>query len=448
MQHVHHPHAYKPDYDPANYWNSTLDIPNQDWPALAQDIQTEVAIIGAGFTGLNAALQLAEEHQTEVCVLDAAGAGWGASGRNGGFVCLGGSAHDPNALIKKHGLETARHYFGAQRDAIDTVAHNLARYELEVDRHSEGEWLLAGKATHSTYLKAHCAELKQAYGTEPTFYPQAALVELGMSSPVLHGAVHNPVGFAINPAKYAQGLASAALQQGIPIYGHSQVTRIEQKNGGFTLHSNDHTVSARRVLIATNGYTPDKWVGSLSGRIMPVSSNILVTEPISEQLLREQGWTSHQMSYTSQKLLNYFRLMPNRRMLLGLRGNVEQSPQAIEAVRSRARRRFEEMFPAWKEVETPYFWSGVLAMSAHLNPYVGPVPEMEGAYASLAYHGNGVAMGSHSGRMVADVIAGKNKPEDIPLIMRQALPAFPLGSSRLWLLRMAYWAAKLKDKIA
>ncbi len=447
MQHVHHPHAYRTDYDPANYWNSTLSIPTQDWPALAQDIQTEVAIIGAGFTGLNAALQLAEEHQTEVCVLDAAGAGWGASGRNGGFVCLGGSAHDPNALIKKHGLETAHHYFQTQQDSIETVADNLAKYELNVDRHSDGEWLLAGKAAHTTHLQEHCNELKQAYGTEPSFYPREALTELGMNSPVLYGAVHNPIGFAINPAKYAQGLAQAALKQGIPIYGHSQVTRIEQQSSKFILHSNGHTVTANRLLIATNGYTADKWVESLSGRIMPVSSNILVTEPISEELLQEQGWISHQMSYTSQKLLNYFRLMPNRCILLGHRGNVEQSPEAIEAVRGRARRRFEEMFPAWKSVETSYFWSGVLAMSAHLNPYVGPVPEMKGAYASLAYHGNGVAMGSHSGRLVADLIAGKNKPEDIPLIMRQALPVFPLGRSRLWLLRMAYWAAKLNDRI-
>ena len=116
-------------------------------------------------------------------------------------------------------------------------------------------------------------------------------------------------------------------------------------------------------------------------------------------------------------------------------------------MRGQARRRFEEMFPAWKDVETPYFWSGVLAMSAHLNPYVGPVPGLKGAYAALAYHGNGVAMGSHSGRLVADLIAKKTKPEAIPLIMRQALPIFPLGRSRLWLLRAAYWAARIKDRV-
>ncbi|MGB1257422.1 MAG: NAD(P)/FAD-dependent oxidoreductase [Thiolinea sp.] len=445
MQYVHHPHAYRPDYDPANYWNSTLEIPTGEWPPLTHDLQTEVAVIGAGFTGLNAALQLAEEHQTEVCILDAAGAGWGASGRNGGFVCLGGSAHDPNALVKQHGQDTARHYFRTQRDAIETVADNLTRYSIDADRHSDGEWLLAGKASHIDYLKAHCTELKQAYGTQPTFYPKAALKELGMNSPVLHGATHNPVGFALNPAKYSQGLARAVLSKGIRIYGHSQVQQIAQQNGHFILHSNGCTITAKRLLIATNGYTPDRWVDSLSSRIMPVSSNILVTEPISEELLQEQGWTSHQMSYTSQKLLNYFRLMPNGRMLLGLRGNVEQSPEAIEAVRGRARRRFEAMFPTWKNVETPYFWSGVLAMSRHLNPYIGPVPGMKGAYASLAYHGNGVAMGSHSGRLVADLIAGTQKPEEIPLIMRQELPVFPLGKSRLWLLRMAYWAARAKD---
>ena len=446
MRLIHHPHAYHPEYSADNFWNSTIDIPTGDWPALAQDKQVEIAVIGAGFTGLNAALQLTEAHQREVCVLDSAGAGWGASGRNGGFVCLGGSALDPAALAKQHGPEAAQHYFQTQKDAVETVANNIDRYSIGVDRHSDGEWLLAGKRSHLSHLKAYQTELQQAYGIKPTLYPSEAMVELGMHSPELHGALHNPIGFAINPAKYIQGLARAAREKGINIHGHSQVTRIEQNDRHFILHSNGHTVTARQLLIATNGYTPDSWVNSLSGRIMPVSSNILVTEPISEALLEEQGWTSHQMSYTSQTLLNYFRLLPDRRMLLGLRGNVEQSPQAIASMRGKARQRFEQMFPAWESVKTPWFWSGVLAMSKTLNPYIGPVEGMKNAYTALAYHGNGVAMGSHSGRLIADLMTLPEASKHIPEIMSSPLQPFPLGDSRLWLLRMAYYAARLKDR--
>ena len=127
--------------------------------------------------------------------------------------------------------------------------------------------------------------------------------------------------------------------------------------------------------------------------------------------LEAQGWTSRQMCYDSRNLLHYFRLMPDNRFLFGTRGGLLSSPRAEAAAQARARRDFEAMFPAWSNVDTPFGWSGMVCLSRNRTPYVGPIPEMPGAFAALAYHGNGVAMGSYSGHMLAGLLLQEKTPK-------------------------------------
>jgi glycine/D-amino acid oxidase-like deaminating enzyme len=183
----------------------------------------------------------------------------------------------------------------------------------------------------------------------------------------------------------------------------------------------------------------------MAGRYMPAQSNVLVTRPLTQTELDAAGWTSRQMAYDTRNLLHYFRLMPDNRFLFGMRGGLVASPRAEAAITARARRHFEAMFPAWRDVETPHSWSGMVCFSANLVPYCGPIPDLPGAFAGFAFHGNGVAMGSYTGALLADLVQGKQTRFLHPAVMQAHAPRFPLGRFRRALLPAGYALAGLRD---
>jgi glycine/D-amino acid oxidase-like deaminating enzyme len=422
------------------YWRETTAP--RDCPAVKGEVTCEVAVIGAGFTGLSAALRLAEA-DVDVAVVDAHGPGWGASGRNGGFCCLGGTALSDETVRKRYGAAAAADYFAAERAAVEHVAETLDRLEIDADRHSDGETLLAHAPGRLADLTERAAEIEARYGVAARVTPREELAQQGMASPEFHGAVTVPIGFALNPAKYATGLADAASRAGARLFGNSTVMRVTAKDGRWQLACPTGTVTARRLILATNGYSSEDLPRWLAGRYLPTQSNILVTRPLTEDELAAQGWTSRQMCYDTRYHLHYFRLLPENRMMFGVRGRVRSSREVWAETRAAARADFERIFPEWRHVETPHFWQGLLCLSRKLTPFVGPVPGMEGAFAALAYHGNGVAMGSLAGRMVADLALGR--AAGIPAPMAAPLDRFPFGRQRRWLLWGAWHLHRLQD---
>jgi len=195
-------------------------------------------------------------------------------------------------------------------------------------------------------------------------------------------------------------------------------------------------IKASTVLICTNGYSSEDVPPWMAGRYMPAQSTVLVTRPLSEAELQAQGWTSDQMSYDTRHLLHYFRLMPDRRFLFGMRGGLRSSVQAEAAIRRKVRQDFRRMFPAWADVDVTHMWSGMVCLSRDLVPYVGPVPEQPGLFAGFAYHGNGVAMGTYCGRALARLVLGQEPGLPDP-IARDPAP-FPLGPWRRALLPPVY----------
>ncbi len=445
MRRLYHANAYAPRYDPGNFWNSTVEG-TRACPPLAQDVSVDVAIVGAGFTGLNAALGLAEAGERGVAVFDAAPPGWGASGRNGGFVCVGGVKLSGEALLRRYGLEETRALFAAQTAAIDTVAGNLERYRLDVDRHGSGEWQLAHRPGVLGELLDEQRWLREHLGVEAPYCERAELAALGMAGPEFHGALHLPYGFAINPRKYLDGLLGATLDAGVPVYGETPVTAVHRGPSGYELTTPRATVRAAKLLIATNGYSADGWIEWLSGRYLPAVSTVTVTRPLDDGELAAQGWSAPEMAYDSRNLLHYFRLMPDRRFLFGMRGAVSLSPGAQARTRRSIRRHFERMFPAWRDVETPWTWSGLVCLTRDRSLYVGPLGDWPGAWAAFAYHGNGVAMGSYCGRLLADLASGRRDPREVPAPMRNPPRRFPLPRWRLNYLRAAYAGMVLVDR--
>jgi glycine/D-amino acid oxidase-like deaminating enzyme len=261
-----------------------------------------------------------------------------------------------------------------------------------------------------------------------------------------HGAISIPVGFALNPRKYVTGLADAAEQAGAKIFHNTAVSGITGTHHGYTLATAQGTVSARRIIIATNGYSSEDLPPWLAGRYMPTQSSIIVTRPLTQIELGAQGWTSGQMVYDSRKLLHYFRLMPDNRMLFGLRGGLIASEGSDQRAMKRARADFEQMFPAWTAVETPHSWSGMVCIARNEMPFVGEVPEHPGMFASLCYHGNGVAMASYSGALLADLVQDKTPSRVYPSIVQRPLAKFELGRFRRAVMPFAYAGFALSDR--
>lgn len=433
------PVAYGPLPDRDNFWRTTAEPPAV--PRLEGAHEAGFAVLGAGFTGLSAALRLAEAG-ADVAVIDAHGPGWGASGRNGGFCCLGGSPLGGATLARRYGDRAARDWAIAERTAVDLVAETLEARGIAADRHSDGETLLAHAASRLPDLKERAEEIRALYGLDATVHPREELAQVGLASPEFHGAVTVPIGFALNPLKYVAGLAGAARTAGARLYGDSPVTKIARENGAFVLKTPAGELRARKLLIATNGYSSEDVPAWLRGRYLPTQSNILVTRPLTGDELAAQGWTSGQMCYDTRYHLHYFRLMPDNRMLFGVRGRTRSTREVWAQTRRQARADFDRIFPAWRHVETPHFWQGLLCLSPKLAPYVGPAGA-EGAYAALAYHGNGVAMASLSGRLMADLALGRAPV--IPQVMAAPPGRFPLGRHRRWLLWGMWHLHRLQD---
>lgn len=424
------------------WWDDTANF--AALPVFAKTARTDVAIIGAGFTGLSAALHLARAG-IGVTILDAERVGWGASGRNGGFCCLGGGMASDAMLDRRFGEKGRIDFRRTELAAVQLTDKLIQGNGIDVDRHSNGETVLAHRAKDVLGLKEDGMTLHQNYGVGHHLHDKAELAALGMNGP-FHGALTINAGFALNPRKYLLGLAQAAETAGARIFEKSVVAELEPELDGWRLRINEHSLQADQVIIATNGYSSEDVPSWLAGRYMPSQSNVIVTRPLSDDELSAAGWTTDQMAYDTRNLLHYFRLMPDRRFLFGMRGGVLTGPSAEARATAKIRADFEQMFPAWRNVEATHSWSGMVCLARDMLPFVGPVPKKSGLWTGMCYHGNGVAMGSYSGAILAQLVQGK-KPEMLyPNAMAAPLRRFELGPLRRAVMPFAYAGFMLADR--
>ncbi|WP_264211905.1 NAD(P)/FAD-dependent oxidoreductase [Leisingera thetidis] len=439
MRRIFSDYAYGPGPRNNCWWDETIAAP--DWPVLQGDAVADVAIIGGGFTGLSAALHLAESG-VSAAVLEAETPGWGASGRNGGFCCLGGSKLSGSAMRRLFGSSAADTYDASEVAAVDLVRDLLDTHGIVADTHSQGETRLAHSEKAARRLRAE-AEMMRKAGQTPDFLTREQLAGKGLNGS-FHAALTMPAGFALNPRKYLFGLAGAAQKTGAELYQRSAAHAVGQIGGGYETETDQGVLRTSKVVIATNGYSSEDLPGWLAGRYMPAQSTVMVTRPLAEAELQAQGWFSHQMAYDTRNLLHYFRLMPDKRFLFGMRGGLLASPRAEAAIRYKLRQDFEAMFPAWSSVETTHCWSGMVCLSRNLVPFIGPVPEHPGMFAGLCYHGNGVAMGSYAGRLLSDLVQGRTPGLPYSPAVRK-MARFPFGRARRVVMPPAYAVLGLMD---
>ena len=441
MRYVYETDAYGPDPIRDLYWSTT--VPPVSFPTLHGSQKTDVAVIGAGFTGLSAAYHLGQAG-VDVTVMDAQHPMFGATGRNGGFCCLGGGKISNARLDRLYGSDQRQLYRRSEKAAIDLVDQFISDNDLDVDRHSNGETLLAHKPKHAQDFPALQAEIQCDYGVTAQVLEKQELCQNGLGG-AFHGAITTPIGFGLNPQKYASGLLQMAQTKDAKIYANTPAQRIMPTASGYDITTRNGTVSCKRFIIATNGYSSEDMFPWMRARFLPVQSSVIVTRPITDQEQTSQSWTSEQMAYDSRFLLHYFRMMPNSRFLFGMRGGLHYTKRSNERISQKIRRNFAGFFPAWRDVTIDYEWSGLVALNRSETPYIGEIPGYVGGYTGFGYHGNGVAMASYAGALLSDMVLDQIGTRPYPKAFQHIPKQFPLGRFRRYMLAPIYALAQSVD---
>lgn len=437
---------YRHDVTEPSWWEATVERPAV--LRLESDEAAEVAIVGGGYTGLSAALHLARDHGIGAVVLDAGEPGWGASGRNGGLVCIPPAKASIPELMARWGRDEAARFYRWALDGCALARSLPAEEGFDVQAQGDGNLEVADHPCRLPGLVEHARQLTALTGVPTRALTREEFAEIGHAGTEQFGGVHVGAGFALHPLNYALGLLAAARRRGANVYGRSPVIRWERGEGGHRLvTAGGAAVRARRVVVATNGWTPDGLHPALDARILPAISNVLVTRPLTSVELAAERWSAETGIVNARTLLFYYRLLPDRRLLFGARGDVSGTPAAAGRMQDWMRRRLGELFPSWAGVEVEYRWRGLVAMSRKRIPSVGALPDDPSVHYALGYHAAGVAAAPMAGKAVAEAIALGSAAPPLPAVLRGLPPRFPLAMLRRPALAGAYLWYAARDRL-
>ena len=391
-------------------WNATAnDTP--DYPPLSGSDEAEVVIIGAGFTGLSAALHLAEKG-IRVIVVEAETSGWGASGRNGGQANPG-LKEEPDTIISRFGPEMGRKVIDLSGNAGRFVFDLIERLGIDCAATKEG-WIQPYHSDTSEATVRNRVEQWSRHGGGLRLLSREETAHL-LGTDVYRGAMIDDRGGNLHPLNYVLGLARAAQKAGAVIYAHTRVASLHSENGAHVLQTDRGRIKAKRVLIGTNGYTGAA-TPVLSHSVVPIRSVQVATDilppEIQAQILPQGNAVSD-----SRRLLLYFRKDQFGRFIMGGRGNYSEQGtlKQMQALREVS----EKLYPALKGVEWRYSWGGFVAMTADHYPHLNMVAP--GIMAAVGYNGRGVAMATVLGKLMADWASG-TRPEDLPFPVTPTKP--------------------------
>lgn len=401
-----------------SYYEATVTRPPAS-PPLAGSVTADVCVVGGGYAGLSAALELAQRGYS-VALLEAQRVGWGASGRNGGQALVGFGFAGQEAIEAQLPAADARRAWDISVEAMRLLHERIARHAIDCD-YVPGQLTLAVNARKARVLAAWVNQVAAAYD-----YPLQAIgaADLGnwIASERFHSGAFDPQSGHLHPLKYCLGLAAAARTAGARLFENSAAIRIERGDRPM-VRTTQGEVACRFVVLAGNvymgGYGKDV-APELAPRIMPVGTYIVATEPMAKEradaLIRQRA-----AAFDTNLVLDYFRVTADNRMIFG--GGESYGTATPLNLAGRMRRRMVAVFPQLADLSVPYVWGGFVDVTMNQAPDFGRLGS--NIYYLQGFSGHGLALAGVAGRLAAEAIAGQ--AERFDLLSRIRHRPFPGG---------------------
>lgn len=363
------------------------------------DLEVDVAVIGAGFTGLNAALALAEAGSS-VAVLEAAYLGYGASGRSGGQVNLGLNL-GPSALIEHFGVEAGERLIETVIKVPDEVFGLIRRHRLDCDPVQNG-WVQGAATPAQRRMQEDLARDYYRYGGRFDVLDAEEVMERS-GAHGYQGGLFCPSAGSLHPLSYTRELARVAMEKGARLFEDARVDTLERDGGHWRLKTGGGRVRAGTVLICTNAYT-DGLIPGLKETLVPVRSVLMASEPLSSNL-RAKVMPNQVTFVDKRRLILYLRYDRDGRLCAGDHGPMRDGFTLNDY--DDVKKRVISVFPDLADVSWDFHWGGRVAMTRSKLPFLHVIDQ--GLVAGMGYNGRGVGMGSVMGQVLADYTLGKDE---------------------------------------
>lgn len=427
--------AWQSPISPGISWYESSVGERPEYPPLDGSVKTSVAIIGGGFTGLQAAYHLAKAG-VDVVLIDANRFGDGGSGRNGGQLGTG-QRWWPEDHEDEFGLETSRAMFDMAEKAKTHLLDFAAAENIEID-YVKGHMIVAHKARFEKSFRANPVIAAERYNYPHLHFMDRDETVSRVGSSRFHFGVYDKNTGHIHPMKLLVGLARAAFNAGAKIHEMSGARSIRSENGKVTITTAHGVITADKALIATNAYTADL-EPTTAAHVMPIGSFIGATPPLDDFPKVLPGGES---IADSRFVVRYFRKTKDNRLLFG--GREAYTSDAPRDITTHIRRQVAEVYPELKDIPFTHGWGGYVGITLPRTPFVREV--MPNVTTIGGYSGHGVMLANYCGRLYAEMLTGK--ATDLELFRSLKVPPFPGGTRfRAPLLFVALTWFALMDKI-
>lgn len=379
-----------------SYYRATA-TPYAAYAPLQGRAHARVAVIGGGFAGLNTALGLAERGVRDVVLLEREQIGFGASGRNGGFVFAGYSLGE-QSLLDQLGEQRAQALFKLTTDAVGRIRRRIADHAIRCDAVDEGV-IWANWFRDPAVLRQRQQLLAGSYGVQWQWLPEAELRER-IRSERYHDGLYERDALHLHPLNYAIGLAATAAGQGVRIHEHSGVRSLAREGLQWRVRTAQGELLADQVVLACGGYLAGLRK-PIDRAILPIATYVMVTEPLGSRL--DECLHTRAAVYDSRFAFDYYRALPDTRLLWGGRISIlDRSPRAVQRLLMKDLLR---VFPQLEGVRIEHAWSGLMSYARHQMPQIGGGLDGGGLWWAQAFGGHGLAPTCAAGELLASAIA-------------------------------------------